>query len=292
MSGIATKRTNPARRTADRAIERTGYDASLLGEFLGPRKLANLRKLIEMARQFDQGHFFTLKDFVTRLQTSVLEETDEEFATTLPESGDVIRLMSIHQSKGLEFPIVIVADIDRKGPPQGSGSGLHPQLGPLVKPPEKFGVRAPEYRHRHARSDRKEGRCRRNDSVVLCGLYKGRRLPDPVDGPRRRKPTNSPWFQLIESRFDIGTGLLKTDPLLGSSESGTAATQTIPEILVHRPSEAKLPDAPDEKQIPLSQLARTILAAEPGEFPASAASFLRNASDIATISVSRSGNDR
>ena len=81
----------------NRAIEETGYDAALLGEFLGRRKLANLRKLIEMARQFDQDDVFTLKDFVTRLQTSVLEETDEEFATTQPESGDVIRLMSIHQ---------------------------------------------------------------------------------------------------------------------------------------------------------------------------------------------------
>ena len=92
-----------------------------------------------MARQFDLSDIFTLKDFVTRLQTSVMEETDEEFATTQAESGDVIRLMSIHQSKGLEFPVVIVADIDRKGPPHGSDAVLHPEWGPLIKPLEKFG---------------------------------------------------------------------------------------------------------------------------------------------------------
>ena len=80
----------------------------------------------ERQEEHEQGDFFTLKDFVTRLQTSVLEETDEEFATTSLESGDVIRLMSIHQSKGLEFPVVIVADIDRKGPPRGGDSILHP----------------------------------------------------------------------------------------------------------------------------------------------------------------------
>jgi ATP-dependent helicase/nuclease subunit A len=44
------------------AIDRTGYDAALLTEFLGVRKLANLRKLIDMARQFDQSGLFTLGD--------------------------------------------------------------------------------------------------------------------------------------------------------------------------------------------------------------------------------------
>lgn len=270
------------------AIERTGYDASLLGEFLGSRKLANLRKLVEMARQFDQGQFFTLKDFVTRLQTSVLEEIDEEFATTLPESGNVIRLMSIHQSKGLEFPVVIVADIDRKGPPQGSDAVLHPQLSALVKPPEKFGNRARNLGiEMHALTEQNADA----DETIRLFYVACTRAADYLilsTGIDQEKPNRSPWFELIESRFDIQTGLLKTDPLLGSSESGTASREAIPELLIHHgPCKIKAPDATESHQIPLGQLAGSILAAEPGEFPSSARVFPRDVSDLATISVSR-----
>ncbi|MCA9016062.1 MAG: UvrD-helicase domain-containing protein, partial [Planctomycetaceae bacterium] len=60
------------------ALERTGYDAALLNEFLGDRKIANLRKLIEMARNFESTGLFTLKDFVQRVRDSILEESKEE----------------------------------------------------------------------------------------------------------------------------------------------------------------------------------------------------------------------
>ncbi len=49
------------------ALARTGYDALLLAEFLGERKLANLRKLIDQARSFDQSGLFTLSDFIHEL---------------------------------------------------------------------------------------------------------------------------------------------------------------------------------------------------------------------------------
>src|SRR5262249_55056042 len=103
----------PIARLLNLVIDRTGYDAALLTEFLGVRKLANLRKLIDMARQFDQSGLFTLGDFVDQLRDSVAAETHEALAATHPESSDVIRLMSIHQSKGLEFPVVVLADMDR-----------------------------------------------------------------------------------------------------------------------------------------------------------------------------------
>src|SRR4029077_17366705 len=123
------------------AIDRTGYDAALLTEFLGARKLANLRKLIDMARQFDQSGLFTLADFVDRLRDAVADETYEPLAATHPESSDVIRLMSIHQAKGLEFPVVFVADMDRKGRDQAPPAHFDQELGPLVALPEKFGER-------------------------------------------------------------------------------------------------------------------------------------------------------
>ncbi len=98
-----------------KAMDRTGYDAVLLAEFLGERKLANLHKLIEQARDFDATGIFTLADFIVQLSQFVARQPDEPLAATQPESINAVRLMSIHQSKGLEFPVVFVVDIDRRG---------------------------------------------------------------------------------------------------------------------------------------------------------------------------------
>ena len=270
------------------AVEQTGYDASILAEFLGDRKLANLRKLIEMARQFDQGDFFSLKDFVTRLQTSVIEETDEEFATTRPESGDVIRLMSIHQSKGLEFPVVIVADIDRKGPPRGSEAVLHPELGALIKPREQFGSKVKNLALEMHKLAEQEADAEETIRLFYVACTRAADYLILSAGIEPDKPAQSPWRELVETRFDIRTGLLKTDPLLGSSESGTAAPENIPEILVHHaPCDARRAEPENKKRISLGQLPGQVLEAKLAEFPESATVFPRNRSDLNIISVSR-----
>ena len=69
------------------ALARTGYDAVLLAEFLGERKLANLRKLIDQARSFDQSGMFTLADFITQLSEFIARQPDEPLAATHPEIG-------------------------------------------------------------------------------------------------------------------------------------------------------------------------------------------------------------
>ena len=74
----------PLNRLLQLAVERTGYDASLLHEFLGRRKVANLRKLIEMAREFDRSGLGTLSDFAERLRDSIREEPVEAAAATHP----------------------------------------------------------------------------------------------------------------------------------------------------------------------------------------------------------------
>ncbi len=270
------------------AVEQTGYDASILAEFLGDRKLANLRKLIEMARQFDQGNLFTLKDFVTRLQTSVIEETDEEFATTLPESGDVIRLMSIHQSKGLEFPVVIVADIDRKGPPRGSEAVLHPELGALIKPLEQFGSKSKNLALEMHKLAEQEADAEETIRLFYVACTRAADYLILSAGIEPDKPSHSPWRELLETRFDIRTGLLKTDPLLGSSETGTAAPDNIPEILVHHvPCEARRAEPENNKRISLSGLRAQVIKADPAEFPESAAIFPKDRSDLSIVSVSK-----
>ncbi len=120
----------------EEALARTGYDAALLNEFLGERKLANLRKLVEQARGFDRGGFFALADFIAQLSEFVARQPDEPLAATHSEDTNVVRLMTIHQSKGLEFPLVIVPDLDRPMRNPSRPVKFDARLGPLVKMPK------------------------------------------------------------------------------------------------------------------------------------------------------------
>lgn len=270
------------------AVERTGYDAALLTEHLGSRKVANLRKLIEMAQQFDRAELFTLNDFVERLQTSVMDETDEEFATTLPEAGEVIRLMSIHQSKGLEFPIVIVADIDRKGPPRGKSAVLHPDFGAAIKLPNTFGQSHENLAHKMITRQECEEDARETVRLfyVACTRAADYLILSAGIDPTSRK--HSPWYQLVESRFDTSTGLPTTDPLLGSSAGSTAGREKIPEIRVHhQPPKAGKAAHTSERLVPVPQLAELLSIAEPTELPELAQRIPRDLRELPPLSVSR-----
>ncbi|MCA1905950.1 MAG: UvrD-helicase domain-containing protein [Desulfarculus sp.] len=85
----------------------------------GEQKIANLRKLLEGARAAGRSG---VEGFVRDLQALVESPPDDAQAPLLGEGADVIRLMTIHQAKGLEFPIVALPDLD--SPPGGGGGQL------------------------------------------------------------------------------------------------------------------------------------------------------------------------
>ncbi len=123
----------------NRILADSGYDAALQFEFLGDRKLANLWKLIDLARSFDRTGLFGLHEFTARLGDLVVRQPREEQAATLPENADVVRLMSIHQAKGLEFPVVFIPDIAAQARvDRHTVARWHRDLGCLVKLPLEF----------------------------------------------------------------------------------------------------------------------------------------------------------
>ncbi|GAC1472776.1 MAG: hypothetical protein NVSMB9_20410 [Isosphaeraceae bacterium] len=117
----------------DRVLDESGFEAALLGEFLGDRKRANARKLVRLARRFDARGGFTLAHFVARLRADLRDPPREEQASTTEEAGTSVRLMSIHQAKGLEFPIVIVPDLNRKQELRRNAVAFPTDLGPLLR---------------------------------------------------------------------------------------------------------------------------------------------------------------
>ncbi|MGD0074900.1 MAG: UvrD-helicase domain-containing protein [Candidatus Binataceae bacterium] len=100
----------------ERALELTAFEAVMIAQSRGNQRAANIRKLVEMARDFESRHLFTLADFIGHLRRLTTDQPNEPQAQLMDENEDVMRLMTIHQAKGLEFPVVVVADLGRGAP--------------------------------------------------------------------------------------------------------------------------------------------------------------------------------
>jgi len=78
----------------------------------GLQKVANVLKFIETARMMERESGITLKNFVRRVSALYESEAREPQALIASEEPRAVKIMTIHQSKGLEFPIVFLADVD------------------------------------------------------------------------------------------------------------------------------------------------------------------------------------
>lgn len=95
----------------ERVVEATDYDLHVLGLPSGPRRLANIRKLSRLAAAYEARHGRDLRGFVDHAQAELDAGDRESDAPVTDADGSAVRLMSIHASKGLEFPIVVVPDL-------------------------------------------------------------------------------------------------------------------------------------------------------------------------------------
>lgn len=100
----------PVGQLLERIVEATGYDTRLLVRPNGKRRLANVRKLLQMA---NAASVHGVSEFIRSLREIEKLSDREGDAPLEDEAADVVRLITIHKAKGLEFPVVFVAQMAR-----------------------------------------------------------------------------------------------------------------------------------------------------------------------------------
>nr|WP_296064638.1 helicase-exonuclease AddAB subunit AddA [uncultured Mediterraneibacter sp.] len=110
-------------------LEETGYRTFIAAMPGGEQRIANVEMLIEKACAFEGTSYKGLFNFVRYIEQLKKYNVDYGEAGIMDEQADTVRLMSIHKSKGLEFPIVFVAGM-------GKSFNMQDQRGSIVIHPD------------------------------------------------------------------------------------------------------------------------------------------------------------
>ena len=105
--------SRPLSEVVHAIYQETGYRAFCFGLADGEQRVANLDELLRRSAQFGSFRRQGLSRFL-RLLHSLSEEEDIGQPSTATEADNVVRVLSIHRSKGLEFPVVIIPDLGKR----------------------------------------------------------------------------------------------------------------------------------------------------------------------------------
>lgn len=100
----------PVADTIARLLDATRAHAGFVLRPSGEQALANVLHVAELARTYEIDGGISFRGFVERLQEEA-ERAQTAEAPILEEGSDGVRLMTVHRAKGLEFPVVVLADI-------------------------------------------------------------------------------------------------------------------------------------------------------------------------------------
>ncbi len=120
------------------AVRSSEYTTVIAAKFDGAQRLANVEKLFRLAERFERSGAHLVRDFVRFVQ-EFEAVGGRESEGQIDESADAVRLMTIHQAKGLEFPVVIIPDLHRRPNPKDSWHVLDRHKGLTVKIPDMRG---------------------------------------------------------------------------------------------------------------------------------------------------------
>ena len=180
-------------RLIDRAVTDSGYDRAVLALPAGDRRMANVRKLMRMAREFEAEEGRDLRRFIDFVAERDLVQEREGQAPLESEDVDAVRLMTVHRAKGLEFPVVCVADLGKKGREDDSALRITEEGSVGIRLASITGTRMDgaqlaQIKQRQRREDEQEERrvfyvaaTRAQEHLILSGATDLEKLPAAAD---------------------------------------------------------------------------------------------------------------
>ncbi len=223
---IARERAGASRRGVagliERAIDATRYREHVLALDWGERRLANVHKLLRLARRFEASEGRDLRAFLDHVEYLERAARVEPDAPVEGVEPDAVRLMTAHAAKGLEFPVVCLADLGRQP---------NARTPDLLLDGERLGVRlmrldgersTPALAYDELCAERRAREAEEEDRILYVAMTRARELlllSGSVDFDRwpRQGPSGTPISWL-----------------------GPALSETLPELLASR--EASLGD--------------------------------------------------
>ena len=122
------------------AVAETEFMTVIAANFDGAQRLANVEKLFRLAESFEKSGTHLIRDFV-RFVEDFEKVGGREGEGQIDESANAVRLMTIHQAKGLEFPVVILPDLQRELRSRDAWYVLDPHRGLSLQIPDGRGFR-------------------------------------------------------------------------------------------------------------------------------------------------------
>ena len=127
--------TQPTDRLIEEICYSTGYLAAVSAMSKGDIRRANIRLLCEFAAKCEGSGSFGVGAFISTVDRMLEQGDDLPGAVSVTENSDVVRIMTIHKSKGLEFPVCIIAGLGTQFQKDGDAGGVitHSDLGVGMK---------------------------------------------------------------------------------------------------------------------------------------------------------------
>lgn len=165
------------------AVAKSEYETVVAATFDGAQRLANVQRLFTLAERFEGSGAHLIRDFV-RYVEEFEAIGSRESEGQIDEATNAVRLMTIHQAKGLEFPVVIIPDLQRSAKPPDNWVLLDRQRGLTLKVPDGRGKLVAgftynSFERRHALREQFESMrllyvaaTRAQDRLILSGTTK------------------------------------------------------------------------------------------------------------------------
>lgn len=105
------KDTKTISEITEEIIEKTFFIETTLLKANGEQSMANIYKFIDIVKSYELNNKSSLEDFIDYINE--IKEGNESEANIESEDSNVVKLLTIHKSKGLEFPVVIIPEMSR-----------------------------------------------------------------------------------------------------------------------------------------------------------------------------------